>query len=115
MTAAMEAAGKSSLWRDPELEVALTWRREENPTAAWADLYGGGFEVSGFILARKESGFTFSGFGAKDLSNFGFPGVIVPEVFAVCDRGGYREDGLGITLHAPSPRRGARRPAGPAG
>ena len=45
-------------------------------------LYGGGFEVSAFILARKESGFTFSGFGQKDLSPFGFPGVVVPEVFA---------------------------------
>ncbi len=51
-------------------------------TAGADFLYGGGFEVSGFILARKESGFTFSGFGSKDLSNFGFPGVVVPEVFA---------------------------------
>lgn len=52
-TAALETAGKSSLWRDPELEVALTWRREENPTAAWADLYGGGFETAMAFLDRS--------------------------------------------------------------
>ena len=32
-----------SLWRDPELRIALNWRAENQPTEAWAELYGSGF------------------------------------------------------------------------
>jgi FtsZ-binding cell division protein ZapB/guanylate kinase len=35
--------GQRSLWRDPELPLALNWRAENRPTEAWAELYGSGF------------------------------------------------------------------------
>jgi energy-coupling factor transporter ATP-binding protein EcfA2 len=38
------AAGTSALWRDPELQLALSWRETERPTAAWARRYDPGFE-----------------------------------------------------------------------
>jgi len=31
--------GQSSLWRDPELQLALNWHREERPNPAWAQRY----------------------------------------------------------------------------
>ncbi len=38
-TAARHAAGHAALLRDPDLQLALDWRRSEEPTAAWASLY----------------------------------------------------------------------------
>ena len=38
--AALHAAGKAGLWRDPELELALQWRASHRPNAAWAARYG---------------------------------------------------------------------------
>lgn len=31
--------GQGSLWRDPELQLALNWRDQETPNPAWADRY----------------------------------------------------------------------------
>jgi energy-coupling factor transporter ATP-binding protein EcfA2 len=31
--------GTAALWRDPELQIALTWREKEHPTAEWAARY----------------------------------------------------------------------------
>src|SRR5262249_55889438 len=33
----------AGLWRDPELELGLKWRRQNRPTAAWADHYDSHF------------------------------------------------------------------------
>ncbi len=41
--AARHEAGMSALWRDPELQLALTWREKEKPTQAWARRYDPGF------------------------------------------------------------------------
>jgi len=38
--AALHAAGKAGLWRDPELELALQWRASHRPNKAWAARYG---------------------------------------------------------------------------
>jgi WD40 repeat protein/energy-coupling factor transporter ATP-binding protein EcfA2 len=38
-TARRWKAGKASLWRSPELDLALKWREEEAPTEAWAQRY----------------------------------------------------------------------------
>jgi hypothetical protein len=37
--AARHGCGEASLWRDPELELALHWQQREQPTEAWAQRY----------------------------------------------------------------------------
>jgi tetratricopeptide (TPR) repeat protein/energy-coupling factor transporter ATP-binding protein EcfA2 len=46
--------GSAGLWRDPELELGLRWRRETKPTAAWARRYGESFEQAMAFLDRSE-------------------------------------------------------------
>jgi uncharacterized RDD family membrane protein YckC len=41
--AALYDVGQTNLWRDPDLRLALDWRRHAEPTEAWADQYGGHF------------------------------------------------------------------------
>jgi WD40 repeat protein len=38
-TARRHGCGQASLWRDPELQLALDWRQREQPTEAWAQRY----------------------------------------------------------------------------
>lgn len=42
--AARHESGASALWRDPELQTALNWRRRQRPTEAWAARYDPSFE-----------------------------------------------------------------------
>ena len=42
-TAADYAVKKASLYRDPELQVALAWRERERPNETWAERYHPGF------------------------------------------------------------------------
>jgi len=46
--------GSAGLWRDPQLELGLRWRRENRPTAAWAQRYDPSFERAMQFLARSE-------------------------------------------------------------
>ncbi len=48
------AAGKGSLLVDRALEAAREWRRETQPTEAWAKRYGGGFDAAMAFLAESE-------------------------------------------------------------
>ncbi len=48
------AAGKGSLLVDRALEAALAWRRDTQPTAAWAKRYGGGFDAAMDFLGESE-------------------------------------------------------------
>src|SRR5262245_13267376 len=49
-TAELHAAGKASLWRDPDLQVALDWRERNQPNETWADQYRPGFgRAMGFL------------------------------------------------------------------
>ena len=43
-TASLHAAGKSGLWRDPDLQLALNWRQENEPDQRWAERYRPGFD-----------------------------------------------------------------------
>jgi WD40 repeat protein/tetratricopeptide (TPR) repeat protein len=43
-TAMLHAEGRTGLSRDPELQLALQWRKKEQPTPAWAERYHEGFE-----------------------------------------------------------------------
>jgi energy-coupling factor transporter ATP-binding protein EcfA2 len=53
--AALHAEGKAALWRDPELQVALTWRQTAHPTRAWAERYDPGFDrAMSFLDASEE-------------------------------------------------------------
>lgn len=42
--AARHESGASALWRDPELQIALNWHRQQHPTEAWAARYDPSFE-----------------------------------------------------------------------
>jgi energy-coupling factor transporter ATP-binding protein EcfA2 len=46
--------GSAGLWRDPELEFGLRWKREARPTPAWAARYDNSFERAMRFLARSE-------------------------------------------------------------
>ena len=49
-TARLWGDGKAGLFRDPDLQIALSWREQEAPNAAWAEQYGGDFESAiGFL------------------------------------------------------------------
>ncbi|HRE68623.1 MAG TPA: hypothetical protein PLX76_17010 [Cyclobacteriaceae bacterium] len=42
--AAMYQIGKTSLWRPPDLQLALNWQKKQNPTRQWAQRYDITFE-----------------------------------------------------------------------
>lgn len=52
-SAGLHAENKAGLFRDPDLQIAISWREQQQPTAAWADQYGGGFEVATAFLDRS--------------------------------------------------------------
>jgi uncharacterized RDD family membrane protein YckC len=54
-TAALYAADKAGLWGDPDLELALDWRRHELPTAPWARLYRGDFTAAMAFLESSRA------------------------------------------------------------
>jgi len=45
--------GKGGLWRNPELDLGLQWKRANRPTAAWAQRYGESFEGAMQFLERS--------------------------------------------------------------
>jgi WD40 repeat protein/energy-coupling factor transporter ATP-binding protein EcfA2 len=52
--AARHEEGVAALWRDPELQLALTWREAEHPTEAWARRYDPAFlRAMSFLDASK--------------------------------------------------------------
>jgi tetratricopeptide (TPR) repeat protein len=48
------ADGTGSLWRNPELELGLRWRRDNRPTAAWAARHNGSFDRVMAFLDESE-------------------------------------------------------------
>lgn len=53
--AQLHAQNKASLWRDPNLELALKWYETKQPNEAWASLYQPGFLQSiRFLLESKK-------------------------------------------------------------
>ena len=43
-TASLYKENKAGLYRDPDLQIALSWRKENRPNKTWADRYYPGFE-----------------------------------------------------------------------
>lgn len=46
--------GSAGLWRNPELEIGLRWKRENNPIQAWAARYNSQFASALDFLNRSE-------------------------------------------------------------
>jgi tetratricopeptide (TPR) repeat protein len=46
--------GSAGLWRNPELELGLRWKRDNRPTPAWAGRYDGAFDRVLAFLDRSE-------------------------------------------------------------
>jgi hypothetical protein len=53
-SAALWKEGRTGLYQDPELELALNWRRESAPNSAWGLRYHDGFETAIEFLERSE-------------------------------------------------------------
>jgi WD40 repeat protein/energy-coupling factor transporter ATP-binding protein EcfA2 len=51
--------GKSGLWTNPELEIAVKWKQKNKPNPYWADRYDPGFEraIEFLDYSKKESDF----------------------------------------------------------
>lgn len=47
--------GESGLWRDPELQLAVNWRDDNLPTAAWAQRYGPNFDRAIAFLTQSQT------------------------------------------------------------
>jgi formylglycine-generating enzyme required for sulfatase activity len=46
---------KSSLWVNPQLQLALSWRRKKNPTAEWAVRYGKNYQLAMQFLDKSRT------------------------------------------------------------
>ena len=55
--AALYQAGKTGLWRPPDLQLALNWRKEKQPTLTWAQRYEPAFERTMVYLETSEKEF----------------------------------------------------------
>lgn len=55
-TAHLHAEGRAGLYHDPDLQIALSWKENNQPNSAWADRYGGGFDLAmQFLKASRDS------------------------------------------------------------
>ncbi len=50
-------AGKTGLWRPPDLQLALNWRKKQQPTLTWAERYSPAFERAMVFLETSEKEF----------------------------------------------------------
>ncbi len=49
--------GKASLWKMPDLQLALNWREENNPTLVWGQRYNPAFERTIVFLETSEKAY----------------------------------------------------------
>jgi len=52
-SAHLHQEGKAGLYRDPDLQIALSWRETTQPTDAWARRYHDGFEIAVAFLEES--------------------------------------------------------------
>jgi hypothetical protein len=55
--ASRHAVGKASLWRDPDLQLAVDWRDQNQPNETWASQYGAGFDDACAFLRASEASY----------------------------------------------------------
>ncbi len=46
--------GQAALWHSPDLEIAVAWRDQKQPTTRWAKRYGQGFDLAMRFLEESE-------------------------------------------------------------
>jgi WD40 repeat protein len=51
---AMYQQGKTTLWRPPDLQLAINWREQQKPTLTWAERYDPAFERAMVYLRTSE-------------------------------------------------------------
>ncbi len=51
---ALYQQGRTELWKQPELQIALNWRESQNPTPAWGVQYNPAFERALVFLTTSE-------------------------------------------------------------
>lgn len=51
---ALYQQGRTELWKQPELQIALNWRESQNPTPAWGVQYNPAFERAMVFLTTSE-------------------------------------------------------------
>lgn len=56
-SSALYQEGKTGLWRPPDLQIAINWRNNEQPTLAWAERYDTAFERTMVYLKTSEKEF----------------------------------------------------------
>ncbi len=55
-TSELHRKGEAGLWRNPDLQIALNWRAENQPNSAWAERYHGDFaEAMTFLDASRRA------------------------------------------------------------
>ena len=52
-TSSLYQEGKAGYYRDPDLQIALSWREETKPNKSWADHYFSGFEEAMVFLDKS--------------------------------------------------------------
>lgn len=52
-TAVLHKEAGAGLWRDPDLQIALTWREESKPNQVWARRYHGEFDLAMDFLDKS--------------------------------------------------------------
>jgi energy-coupling factor transporter ATP-binding protein EcfA2 len=52
-TSSLYQEGKAGYYRDPDLQIALSWREETKPNKSWADHYFAGFEEAMIFLDKS--------------------------------------------------------------
>ncbi len=53
-TAQLWKQGEAGLWGTPDLDVALNWKTQEQPTMVWAERYGGGYALALEFIEASE-------------------------------------------------------------
>lgn len=54
---ALFQVGKTGLWRPPDLQLAMNWRKKQQPTLTWAERYNPAFERAMVFLETSEKEF----------------------------------------------------------
>jgi len=53
-TATLYKEDKAGLYRDPDLQISISWREENRPTKTWADRYYPGFDIAMAFLDESQ-------------------------------------------------------------